>query len=46
MTSFLVSHKKVNRFSPSQNPAKEAPFAGLKEEGGLAAAPLEHPNET
>src|SRR5260370_22054513 len=35
MTSFLVSHKKVNRFSPSQNPAKEASFAGLKEEGGL-----------
>src|SRR5260370_925717 len=35
MPSFLVSHKKVNRFSPSQNPAKEASFAGLKEEGGL-----------
>jgi hypothetical protein len=35
MISFLGCHKEVNRFSPSQNPAKEAPFAGLKEEGGL-----------
>src|SRR5258708_17665346 len=35
MTSFLVCHKEVNRFSPSLNPAEEAPLAGLKEEGRL-----------
>jgi 6-phosphogluconolactonase (cycloisomerase 2 family) len=31
MTSFLTCHKKVNRFSPSRNPAELAPLAGLKE---------------
>jgi len=39
MNSFLVCHKELHRFSPSQNPAKEAPFAGLKEEGGLLSRP-------
>ena len=39
MTSFLVCHKKVNRFSPSRNPAEEAPLAGLKEEGRLLPRP-------
>ena len=38
MTSFLVRHKEVNRFSPSRNPA-EAPLAGLKEEGRLLPRP-------
>jgi hypothetical protein len=35
MNSFLVCHKELHRFSPSQNPAEEAPLASLKEEGGL-----------
>src|SRR5260370_10401282 len=39
MPSFLVCHKEVNRFSPSRNPAKEAPLAGLKEAGGLLSRP-------
>ncbi len=39
MTSFLVCHKEVNRFSPSRNPAEEAPLAGLKEEGRLLPRP-------
>src|SRR5260221_7451386 len=39
MTSFLVCHKEVNRFSPSLNPAEEAPLAGLKEEGRLLPRP-------
>ena len=39
MTSFLVCHKEVNRFSPSRNPAEEAPLAGLKEEGCLLPRP-------
>src|SRR5260370_23175161 len=39
MNSFLVCHKELHRFSPSQNPAKEAPLAGLKEEGGLLPRP-------
>src|SRR5260221_622797 len=38
MTSFLVRHKEVSRFSPSRNPA-EAPLAGLKEEGRLLPRP-------
>jgi hypothetical protein len=38
MTSFLVRHKEVNRFSPSRNP-DEAPLAGLKEEGRLLPRP-------
>jgi hypothetical protein len=39
MNSFLVCHKELHRFSPSQNPAEKAPFAGLKEEGGLLPRP-------
>jgi hypothetical protein len=39
MNSFLVRHKERNRFSPSQHPAEKAPFAGLKEEGGLLPRP-------
>ena len=39
MTSFLVRHKEVNRFSPSRNPAEEAPLAGLKEAGRLLPRP-------
>jgi hypothetical protein len=39
MTFFLVCHKEVNRFSPSRNPAEEAPLAGLKEEGRLLLRP-------
>src|SRR5260221_7232456 len=39
MTSFLVCDKEVNRFSPSLNPAEEAPLAGLKEEGRLLPRP-------
>jgi 6-phosphogluconolactonase len=39
MTSFLVCHKEVNRFSPSRNLAEEAPLAGLKEEGRLLPRP-------
>ena len=39
MTSFLVCHKEVNRFSPSRNPAEEAPLAGLKEEARLLPRP-------
>ena len=39
MTSFLLCHKEVNRFSPSQHPAEKAPFAGLKEEAGLLPRP-------
>jgi DNA-binding beta-propeller fold protein YncE len=39
MTSFLVCHKEVNRFSPSRNPAEEAPLAGAKEEGRLLPRP-------
>jgi hypothetical protein len=35
MTSFLVSHKEVNRVSPSRNPVDELPLAGLKEDGRL-----------
>ncbi len=38
MTSILVCHKEVNRFSPSQSPAEEAPLAGL-EEGRLLPCP-------
>src|SRR5260221_1944003 len=38
MTSFLVRHKEVSRFSPSRNPA-EAALAGLKEEGRLLPRP-------
>jgi hypothetical protein len=39
MNSFLVCHKQLNRFSPSQHPAKKALFAGLKEEAGLLPRP-------
>jgi hypothetical protein len=39
MTSFLACHKKVNRFSPSRNPAELAPLAGLKEEERLLPRP-------
>jgi hypothetical protein len=39
MNSFLVCHKELNRFSPSRNPAEEAPLAGLKEEGRLLPRP-------
>jgi hypothetical protein len=39
MTSFLVCHKELNRFSPSRNLAEEAPLAGLKEEGRLLPRP-------
>src|SRR5580692_1715972 len=39
MKSLLVCHKERNRFSPSQHPAKKAPFTDLKEEGGLLARP-------
>jgi hypothetical protein len=39
MKSFLVCHKELNRSSPSQHPAEKAPFAGLKEEGGLLPRP-------
>src|SRR5260221_578591 len=38
MTSFLVRHKEVSRFSPSRTRA-EAPLAGLKEEGRLLPRP-------
>ncbi|HXM01991.1 MAG TPA: hypothetical protein VN939_05280 [Chthoniobacterales bacterium] len=39
MNSFLVCHKERNRFSRSQHPAEKAPFASLKEEGGLLPRP-------
>jgi len=39
VTSFLVCHKEVNRVSLSRNLAKEAPMAGLKEEGRLLSRP-------
>jgi DNA-binding beta-propeller fold protein YncE len=39
MTSFLVRHKEVNRFSHSRNPAEEAPLAGCKEAGRLLPRP-------
>jgi hypothetical protein len=39
MTSFLVSHKELHRFAPSQNPAEKAPLAGLKEAGRLLPRP-------
>ena len=39
MNSFLVCHKELHRFSPSQNPAEKAPFSGLKEEGSLLPRP-------
>jgi len=42
MTSFLVFHKELNRFSPPRNPAEEASLAGLKEKGHL----LPHPWST
>ena len=44
MNSFPVSHKELHRFSPSQNPAEEAPLRARKKRG-FAAAPWEHPNE-
>jgi hypothetical protein len=39
MNSFLVCHKELHRFSPSPNPAQEAPLAGLKEPGRLLPRP-------
>ena len=39
MISFLGCHKELHRFSPSRNPAEEAPLAGLKEEGRLLPRP-------
>ena len=35
MNSFFVCHKELHRFSPTQNPAKEAPLGGPKEEARL-----------
>src|SRR5260221_717894 len=45
MTSFLVCHKEASRFSPSRNPAEEAPLAGLKEAGRLLLRPLITPTK-
>jgi hypothetical protein len=42
MTSFLVCHKQVSRFSPPRNPSEEPHLAGCKD----AAAPFVYPNET
>jgi hypothetical protein len=33
------AHKELNRFAPLPNPAEKAPFAGLKEAGGLLPRP-------
>jgi hypothetical protein len=40
MTSFLVRHKKTDRFSFQRNAADEAPLAGFKRSRAPAAAPL------
>src|SRR5260221_1769752 len=45
MTSFLVCQKEASRFSPSRNPAEEAPLAGLKEAGRLLLRPLITPTK-